>query len=320
MKQKRVNLLWGLILILAGIIFLVEQLGLIPDLAAVVWTLLFAGASVLFFVTYFTAGIHEWGWLFPATITAGLAATIWLAEMGVEETLAGAVFMASVSLPFWLVFVIGRRENWWALIPGWATAVITLVILLADRVAGEFIGSLVMFGIALPFFAVYLVNRKHWWALIPGFILGGIGLVVLLTAVTRGEVVGALVLFSIALPFFIIYLRFREHWWARIPAGILASVAVVALLSAFDLPQAIETRLMGGLLFLGMAATFGWLWLQHDHAPTDWARYPAAGLGIAALLTLVLGERTEIIWPVVLIAIGLWLLYQSGRRAGLKGR
>ena len=320
MKQKSVNVFWGLILILAGAVFLVEQLGLIPNLAAVVWAFIFAGASLLFFFTYFSAGTHEWGWLFPATITAGLAATIWLAEMGVEGTLAGAVFMASVSLPFWLAYAIDRRENWWALIPGWATAVITLVILLADRVAGEFIGSLMLFAIALPFFAVYLANREHWWALIPGFVLSGVGLVVLLTTTAGGEAVGALVLFSISLPFFIIYFRFREHWWALIPAGILGSTAVVALLSAFDLPEAVAARLMGGLLFLGMAATFGWLWLQRDHAPTDWARYPAAGLALAALLTLVLGARTDVIWPLALIAVGLWLLYEGGQRARLKGR
>ncbi|HEX6387425.1 MAG TPA: hypothetical protein VF177_22385 [Anaerolineae bacterium] len=318
MKQRSINVIWGLILILAGVVFLAEQLGLIPDLAATLWGFIFAGASLLYFITYFTAGVSQWGWLFPATITAGLAGTIWLAEAGVEGTLAGALFMASVSLPFWLVYVVDRRANWWALIPGWATAVITLVILLADRVAGEFIGTLVLLGIALPFFAVYLANRKHWWALIPAFILSGVGLVVLLAAVASGEAIGALVLFSIALPFFVVYFRFREHWWALIPAGILASTGVVTLLATIEMSEAVAARVLGGVLFVGMAATFGWLWLQRDHAPTDWARYPAAGLAVAALLVLALGTRMEVMWPVVLIAIGLWLLYDTSRRPKLR--
>lgn len=317
MKEKRVNVLWGAILILIGGALLAAQLGLIADLSAILWAGLFAGASVLFFITYFAAGAQQWGWLIPACITAGLAGTILLGNAGAGK-LAGAVFMASVSLPFWLVFLV-NRQHWWALIPAWATAIIAAVILLADNVPGQIVASLILLGTALPFFVVYLLNREHWWALIPGTIVGGVALVVLFTLVAGGEAIGALVLAMVALPFLYIYLRFSEQWWALIPGGIILSTAAVVLLAGLRLAEGVEGRILGGTLFLGIALTFGWLWWRRKEADTDWAKYPAAVFLFLTLLVVVLSTTADLILPAALILIGLWMLYDSQRRSKLKG-
>lgn len=317
MKSKQMNLIWGIVLVLMGLLFLLESIGLIPELSPTIWAVVFGTVSLIFFALYAASGLRYWGWLFPAFIFAGLAGTTYLAVSGADGTIAGAFFMGAVSLPFWLVFLIDRQKNWWALIPGWATAVITIVILLAESTAGEWIGALVMFGIGLPFFIVYLRNREHWWALIPAYVLTVLGFVVLLSTQISGELVGALFLLAVALPFFFVYLRNREHWWALIPAGVLATVALVAYLSGWATTGGWADRGLGSILFLGLSVTFGALWLLRNRYPTEWAKYPAVGLLAAAVVVMAFGAQMEIAWPVVIILIGVWLLVESAQRPRL---
>jgi hypothetical protein len=318
MKVQQNNWIWGIVLIVLGGLFLLESLGYIPNFAPMVWSAVFAVGSLFFFVMYFRNGLSEWGWLFPAMILGGLAIVIALADANVEGTWIGALFMACVSVPFWVGYGVDRQENWWAAIPGWVTAVLTLIILFSNQVAGELIGTLVMWSIALPFFVVYLTNRQHWWALIPGFVLGMVGLVVLLSNQVGGEWIGTLVMFAIALPFFAVYLYSRKQWWALIPAGILATIGLIVPFASQIEPDNTSARLVGVVLFLGMAAPFAFLWWRQKEYLTDWARYPAVGLILFALLTLVFGNQVETMWPVLLIGIGLWLLYNNSYRPKLK--
>jgi hypothetical protein len=64
-----------------------------------------------------------------------------------------------------------------------------------------------------------------------------------------------------------------------------------------------------GIMFLGWAATFGWLWRQREKSPTAWARIPAMVCGILAALLLVIGSLTTYGFTVALIAGGLVLIY-----------
>ena len=317
MKQKRNNLIWGIALILFGGVYLLENLGLIPEFAPTVWGVVFAGVSLVCLVIYLTSGWREWGWLFPLFIFAGLAAVIFLGEAGIEGLWIGALFMAAMALPFWLVFLIDR-ENWWALIPGWVFAVLTAVILLSDSIAGETLGALVMLGIGLPFLIVFLVNRSHWWALIPAFILCGIGLA-LLVNFKSDEWIGMVILLVIGLPFFFVYFNNPKQWWAVIPAGIMTTLGIIVPLSGLIESETWGPRLIAGVLFLGMAVPFAFLWLRRDRYPTSWARYPALGLLVLGLLALLFGPDMEWIWAVALILTGGWLLVRNARQPKLKG-
>lgn len=317
MKTKQ-NLLWGIFLVVAGGLLLLNTLGVIENLPPTVAAVLFGAASLLFFIIYFASGVQQWGWLFPAMIFGGLAVTIVLGESGVAGDTVGAFWLLCIGLPFWVVFALDRRTNWWAIIPGWVMIVLSAVVLLADRVAGETVGAMVMLGIALPFLAVYLVNRSHWWALIPAFILGGIGIALLLVNRGSDELMGAVIMFAIALPFYFVYFRFKEHWWAIIPAGVMTSIGVVVLLASVGEPDTWMARLIGGILFLVMAFPFAILWLQRGQHPTSWAKYPAIGLLLMAFLTFVAGGHMDRIWPVLLIGVGVWLLFEQTRQPKLK--
>jgi hypothetical protein len=118
---------------------------------------------------------------------------------------------------------------------------------------------------------------------------------------------------SIGLAFWVIYVVRREFWWALIPAGTLTTLAFVAALA-----DRIPDMATGGIFFLGLAATFGLVYLLTG--PLDrqrWALIPGGVLAVLGiLLILSLGGLINYIWALALIGVGVYLL----RRARLLQR
>jgi hypothetical protein len=166
---------------------------------------------------------------------------------------------------------------------------------------------LLIFGAAgLTFLFVFATNQENWWAAIPGFTL--LGLAVLIGFGDRmGAWGGALFLGGIGLSFWVIYAVRREFWWALIPAGTLSTLAVVAALA-----DRADDMVVGGLLFLGMAATFMLVYFLTGETRQRWALIPAGILGaIGVLLMLSLGGIVNYVWAFALIAVGVYLLTRS---------
>jgi hypothetical protein len=306
------------VLIILGGLLLLDTLNLIPEFPQEIWAAILTVTCLFFIGVYFYTGRENWPWLFPIFISGGLALTAILTLTEFNPIWIGALFMAFISAPFWIVFLFNRKENWWALIPGWATAVITLIILISEVWPGETIGALVMWSIALPFFVVYLRSRKDWWALIPAFIMGGMGFVVLLAGQRADAIIGTFVMLVIALPFFAVFFFAKGQWWAIIPAGIMTTIAIIIPFAESTEPESFGARLVAAVMFLGFALPFAWLWFKQSQYPTVWAKYPTVGFIIAAIVTMALGGVIEFGWPVVLIVIGAWLLYDNFRQPKLK--
>jgi len=309
MKKNTDNLFWGIILILAAIGVLAQQQGYIDfnALSTNTWTWVFAGAGLLFLVRYLLSGLKKWGYLFPACILGALAVIIALAETGNNDEFLGSLIFIAVAIPFLVAFLSNIRENWWALIPAFGCLVLATVINFADTVAGEWIGALIMYGIGLPFLLVYFVNRTHRWALIPGLILVGIGTLSLVSVFN--DWVNIIVCSIIAGTFFYVYFTQPERWWALIPAGMMASIALESILTLPFLGAFASTSIPTGIMFLGWAGTFYYLWLQREKSPTEWARIPAIVFVIVAVVQLVLGAMSEIGMIVLLFAGGILLIY-----------
>ena len=367
MKGKISNIFWGIVLILVSGALLAQALGYIDfeDLSDQVWTLVFAGASLLFFLSYFLNGVKNWGWLFPAFIFAGLALTIWLATNDFDGSYLGAPILAAIAIPFYVGFAV-ERKSWGLLIPAFVLTVISLITIIADTAPGEWIGAIVLLSIGLPFLVVFILDRnKRWalipatilivlsivtlvstfaagewigalvlyavgliflgiflfdhskrWALVPAAVLAVVGTIPLIAAFTGGDLTGTVVMFLFALPFFVIYFWSKNNWWALIPGGVFASIGLVVLLSML-LPKMdkIWEGFFGGIFFLGLTATFAVLWLRRKTQPTDWAKYPAAGLLAAAVLAFILGNRFDDFWPAaVLLVVGVMLLLTAFRK------
>lgn len=314
MKARSLNLVWGVILVLAGGLFLAQNLGYMEELPLNTWVIIFSVLSLLFFVTYFVNGVREFGWLFPAFIFAGLAVTMGLTNAGVESGALGFPVLIGVAAPFVVVFFLNRKENWWALIPAWVLTMVALLALMSDRVQGNLMGAFVMLAIGLPFLVVYLVNRENWWALIPAGVMLAVAAIILISSQASGQFVAPLIMFAIALPFFVVYLRSGDNWWALIPAGVMASIGVTLLLSGFEVFNLENAGVMNGLILLGIALTFGILWLQRSRQPTEWAKYAAGIALLGSVLAFVLGSGMDLFWPLLLIAGGVVILFVSLRR------
>jgi hypothetical protein len=110
----------------------------------------------------------------------------------------------------------------------------------------------------------------------------------------------------------------KGQWWAIIPAGILTTLALIIPFAASAEGNTFTGQLVAFVMFMGFAVPFAWLWLQRGIYPTAWAKYPAVGFVAAAVITLALGRVLESGWPILLIVIGAWLLYDSFHQPKLK--
>ena len=170
-----------------------------------------------------------------------------------------------------------------------------------------------MFAVGgLVFLLVFILNTNEWWALIPGFVLVGLGLIIFMgqnfqTASEQWG--GAIFLGMIGLAFAAIYLTHPENWWAVIPGGVLLTLAGTTLIEE-------NTALSGGIFFLGLALTFGLLYiLPKPSGKLTWALYPAAILLVVGVLAF-LGatDLSGYILPAILLVIGGIVLFRATRK------
>jgi hypothetical protein len=170
---------------------------------------------------------------------------------------------------------------------------------------------LLLFGLA--FLGVYLTNRTRTWALIVAYVFGVLSIAPMLAAGKEmAAYFGAVFLFAVALPFYVLYLRSDANWWAIIPAGCLT---VVGIITAFAIAGWINNGTSGvyvnAFLMGGLAATFAVVWLRHSK---PWAKIVTVILGVIAVASAFFASYYEIMWPVVIILGGVYLLYTAMRK------
>lgn len=186
------------------------------------------------------------------------------------ELIWGGLF-AAAGLGFLIWFIVGL-QRWWRAIPAFTLLSIGAMIILRWRgiQLGDWVTSLVLFGMALGFWAVLLVRSEHWWAAIPAGVLTVLG--VLLGLWTRLSDTGRLgVLYAgIGLVFVLLYaVRFgqRDTRWAAIPAGALLLLGLVTLMEALKLPEVMAQWWPVLLLVGGLGVLIGALGLRRTAAP-----------------------------------------------------
>ena len=173
------------------------------------------------------------------------------------------------------------------------------------------IGPLLVGG-GLIFILVFITNTDAWWALIPGFTLIGVGINIFMSpwlGENEGRVTAAIFFGSIGLPFLLIYISNHRLWWALLPGGVLLTISVTQLVP--DSPA-----LMGGIFFLGLAITFGLLYLlPKPSGKLKWALYPAGILLLVGIfITLEATNLLAYIGPLVLLAFGVYVIVRALRK------
>jgi len=94
----------------------------------------------------------------------------------------GEVFwgiLAFLGAIFFLSIYPQNRSHWWALVPGISLIGIGLTILvnwLVPEFGEVWGGAILLGGIGLSFFFLYLVDHQNWWAVIPAGIMISIGI------------------------------------------------------------------------------------------------------------------------------------------------
>ncbi len=178
MKRLSGRAWWGILLILLGLLFLLQELQIVGN------AFQYLGMGVMFaagvgFLWVFVTNHKQWWAVIPGL---GLLA---LSFASLESALSlfpgadwgGPAFLGGLGLAFWLVYA-RQQEHWWALIPG--GVLLTLGVVAGLEEWGLEIGGGVFFlGLGLTFVLVALLpSRDHdtRWSWIPGAVLLLLGL------------------------------------------------------------------------------------------------------------------------------------------------
>lgn len=174
-----------------------------------------------------------------------------------------------------------------------------------------------VFGAAGLAFIFLFLTRRHdaWWAAIPGFTLLGLMMTILVSEVIPGlaAIAGPIFLASIGAGFASIFIMTPRNWWALIPAGFLVTLAAVAGIDQVLEGNGLHIIDPGAIFFIGGGLTFLIVaLLPEQREKLRWAFIPAAVLlTIGVIVGIASSAILGAVWPIILIAGGLFLLMRN---------
>jgi hypothetical protein len=181
MKRSEVRIAGAILLIAAGVLFLLQNFGILGGALTILWALLLGAGGAVFLYVFLTNRADWWA-VIPGFVLLSLAATIVLGQFGpaIGETWVGALFLGGIGLGFWMVY-LANREHWWAVIPGGVLLTIGLVTGLSSALEGIEVGGVFFLGLGLTFSLLSLLptpEGRMKWALIPAAVLLVMGLLI----------------------------------------------------------------------------------------------------------------------------------------------
>ncbi len=181
--------------------------------------------------------------------TLGILAFNWAFLWALLFAAGGAVF---------LVAFARSRDQWWALIPGFALLSLGAMIALSAILpggGGGWMGSVFLGGLSLAFWAIYLSQRSQWWSVIPAGALLTLALVAGLSEGLPGVAVGGVFFLGLAGTFAVVAVvptAQGRQTWAVYPAAVLGVIGLILTAAGTRLlPYALALALIvGGLLLM----------------------------------------------------------------------
>jgi hypothetical protein len=155
-KSANTSITAGIALMAAGVLLLLDLLGIL-DSAALVWPLIFAAAGTAFAVLFVRSRDNWWAAI-PGSVFLGLAAVILVTQLwpGPAAYWAGAFLFLFMGAGFGAVYA-RERSNWWALIPCGVMLTLALVVALPPGWEGMPVAAVLFLGLAATFAVLALV-------------------------------------------------------------------------------------------------------------------------------------------------------------------
>lgn len=191
MQRTRDSLIWGVVLLIAGVVLLLwnfDVFAAFAETAQLILAGVFALLGLAFLISYLLAR-SDWWKVIPGFALLAVGGIIFLGLRQVAPAWIGGMLFIGLALAFAVIYFGDRQERWWALIPFGVMLVMVAIILLGSLGLGEAaLGAVLFGGMGAVFLLVYVLatdRSRFRWALIPAIVLLVMGLVVAATAVTQ---------------------------------------------------------------------------------------------------------------------------------------
>ncbi len=212
MKRFDVRTVAAILLIVVGILLLLQNVGILVGVVALIWSLIFAAGGLVFLYVFLTNRVHWWA-LIPGFALLSIAALIALDQFlpRVGDALGGTIVLGGIGLAFWVIYFL-NREHWWAVIPGGVLATLALIVGLESVFEGDEIAGILFLGLGLTFGVLYFLpspQGRMKWAIFPAAILLVMGLLFTVAAIGAFQYLGAVALIVAGL--YLLYRMFRSR-------------------------------------------------------------------------------------------------------------
>ena len=202
MRRFDVRIVGGTLLIVAGVLALLQTLGILVGALVIFWAFLFGAGGLVFLYLYLTDRDHWWP-LIPGFALLGLAAIIGLDRFAPQlgDVWSGPLILGAIGLAFWAIYFI-NREHWWAVIPGGVLFTLALVAGVSSFVGEVETGGIFFLGLGLTFGLLSFLptpQGRMKWTLIPAAVLLAMGLLVTATAAELMRYIGPAALILVGL-------------------------------------------------------------------------------------------------------------------------
>lgn len=182
MKRFDIRIVFGLVLIVGGVLFLFENLGIISGGVGLLWSVLFIGAGITSLYVYAINRTNWWALIPGFTLIAiGTNVGLSLVAPALSNIFGGGIILGGIALSFWLVFLT-NRGFWWAVIPAGVLTSIAVVSTLDELIPNTDMDGFFLVGLGLTFILLGVLpgyDTQLRWAFIPGGILTFIGVLTL---------------------------------------------------------------------------------------------------------------------------------------------
>ena len=179
-KWLESRVLWGSLLILAGVVFLLQNVFNF-NIGGLFWAMLLAVAGLAFITAFINNRMHWWA-LIPGFTLLGVSVTVLISNYlpRLDGIMGGFLVLGGIGTAFAAIYLSDRR-NWWAVIPAGVLFTLAIISVLDEWLGGSGISGLLFLGFGLTFALVAMLSTPQGqmrWAWYPAVVLLVVGFLV----------------------------------------------------------------------------------------------------------------------------------------------